>query len=72
MAAPVIPGALNEQFLRELLDAQAAAHMAEAKAETARANVSTIRAKIEAAGKQISYDYQNGRELVRVIDRPLA
>lgn len=67
MRAP--DGSLNEAFLKDLLDAQAAASMARAKAEAADAKVSLVRAKIEAAGKQVVWDYNDGRDTVRVVDR---
>lgn len=61
-------GNLNALLLKGLLSARAAATKARAEADIASANADLVRAKIEAAGKQIRYDYENGVERLSVID----
>jgi hypothetical protein len=63
-----VSGDLNKILLKELLDARAEASMARAKTQLAEAKVSKVMAKIEAAGKQVGYKYQDGSETILVTD----
>jgi hypothetical protein len=68
MARSKTAGDLNAMLLKELLEARADATKARAKAEMADAKATMVRAKIEAAGKQIKYDWNDGIETLSVVD----
>lgn len=43
---------------------------AEAKVDQARAKANLVKAQIEVKGKQISYDWNNGISIPKVVDAP--
>ena len=70
-AKPSVARKLTVPKSQSNTDLQEKINAAQSKAAIAQAKVNLVRAQIEVKGKAVVYDYKDGRESLKVVDRKL-